>query len=205
MWKCFFHSIHKLLALESYKPLCSIVLRSPPTFFPSYCNHKEKDQFTAQIIGITSRIKRFRSYMQGIFTMSGGYLHKQSTKCSVWRRPWRRRSGGPTGRPLFGAAVLARRSREAVARGNWFCWVRDCGSAGGQGGGAQVGRQVQAQIRVLEALHSHWKIYSRNWSCQENLSNFMNLLEENGVDLKEVDVRFHRTLLLNSWVQFLQK
>ena len=98
----FFHSIHKLLALESYKHLCSIVLRSPPTFFPSYCNHKEKDQFAAQIIGITSRIKRFRSYMQGIFTMSAGYLHKQSTKCSVWRRPWRRRSGGPTGRPSFG-------------------------------------------------------------------------------------------------------
>ena len=99
--------------------------------------------------------------MQGIFTMSAGYLHKQSTKCSVWRRPWRRRSGGPTGRPLFGAAVLARRSREAVARGNWFCWVRDCGSAGGQGGGAQVGRQVQA--------HAHLGLSAGTSSGQLNL------------------------------------
>lgn len=72
MWKCFFHSIHKLLALESYKPLCSIVLRSPPTFFPSYCNHKEKDQFAAQIIGITSRIKRSRLQIIYFITMSAG-------------------------------------------------------------------------------------------------------------------------------------
>jgi len=35
------------------------------------------------------------------------------------------------------------RKKKAVARGNWFCWVRDCGSAGGQGGGAQVGRQFK--------------------------------------------------------------
>ncbi|CAO2153273.1 unnamed protein product [Urochloa humidicola] len=69
-------------------------------------------------------------------------------------------------------------------------------------------------IKSIWAYSGHYK------PSAENLSNFMNFLEENGVDLKEVEVRVHppkkttmkirylmvhRTFLLTSRVQFLQK